>query len=446
MGERGPRWRLLFFVLVVIPSLCGCSPATAPEGSRGARPPADSDDTAGSVGDSAELDTGEEFPCDGPQLPTPAQPPRETRVIEGAGEVPSFGMLAEFGLGNPPTELYLTSAICTDDFVPRCSTPIAAYSVPDLSLLWSAYSAEEYVHLGHPSGSGGSAVVGFGDEAVIATVVGLPLETEREVRLLAGLTGETLAVIEAPDEDVSGSSWLDEDLVVGSRYQGRAEQGVIALFEAPHVGTRNFEDAAAVHHGLNAGDSLGVAIVDIGDVDGDGLSDLAFRAGWLYVASGADMRVDEGIGAGVPVMVDQPGNTRPAGDLDGDGVPDFTEQTIDINGEMIVQVVSGAGLQMVGRISDDRDDVSSMGGYAIGTMGDLDDNGYDSFLVTNVGRDGQDQWVEAWLIDGPVCGSHTYSSLGYLLPKFSEAADARASGPGMVFFLETVEHAELAIW
>ncbi len=150
------------------------------------------------------------------------------------------------------------------------------------------------------------------------------------------------AVLLVPDLDGDGY----DELAISSPWEnvGGKSAGAVALFKGSSLppASTSLVQADLWVHGLQADMAFGAQVVDLGDVDGDGLSDLAVSApnargngypgsGQVWIFAGADLpltgtamdtssavlRVDgEEVGAGIH----SPG---PAGDLDGDGLDDL---------------------------------------------------------------------------------------------------------------------------
>lgn len=142
------------------------------------------------------------------------------------------------------------------------------------------------------------------------------------------------------------------------------------------------------------GDWFGYAIADLGDVDGDGVSDLAIGAhqnqngghsagaGYVRIVSGASgATIDTLLGDGTN-WIDGPDDhfgfaLAALGDIDGDGVQDlivgaYKDDNVAMNGGM-VRIFSGATRQLLHQI--DGDDLGDRLGIAVAGLGDVNGDG-----------------------------------------------------------------------
>ena len=184
-------------------------------------------------------------------------------------------------------------------------------------------------------------------------------------------------------------------------------------------------------HPPSAGELLGFALADLGDIDGDGCSDLLIGAPEADLISGdpnvgaayalpcaalTSEKLSLGLDAEFAFFGDAEGDgvghaVHGPGDVDGDGVADLligapgARQGGDAYGA--AYLVSGAGLSS-GMLMNDTphavilsDQIDAELGYAIASVGDLNDSGFPDLLVGAPGYDlvGEDAGV-AFLIDG----------------------------------------------
>ncbi len=231
--------------------------------------------------------------------------------------------------------------------------------------------------------------------------------------------------------DFSGDG--NPDLVVGARFwNGYA--GSVYVLDEPTAGG-DLDDVSARFYAVGAGDSryFGSALVDLGDLDGDGQSDLGvgwgglqtdeYYAGGLAVflgplTGGRDATDHDGLvegqdyGEGVASL---PSRASGVGDVTGDGTPDVAvsaPESSDPETEAGVaylvdgtELLGGASVRYAAATLRGDDAYAEMGS-ALSNPGDLDGDGYAELLVgsqgdaTYAGNGGL-----ALLLYGPVSGN-----------------------------------------
>lgn len=170
------------------------------------------------------------------------------------------------------------------------------------------------------------------------------------------------------------------DLVVGAPGVGNFG---IASVRSGATGTQLY-----FIRGLSMGDRLGTSVAGLGDLDGDGVTEIAAgadqsingQAGYVLVCSGVDGHVLYQLLGSLPK--DRfGGSVAGAGDFNGDGVPDIavgaTQQFQPAPG--YATLYSGADGSVLRHWVGDAD--GDAFGYAVDAAGDVDGNGFNDLIV-----------------------------------------------------------------
>jgi hypothetical protein len=198
------------------------------------------------------------------------------------------------------------------------------------------------------------------------------------LRGTSGADGFGAAVVSVGDADGDGV----RDIAVGAPFadEGRPDAGSIHMFSG-----RTGSPLWTVH-GPAGGDGLGVALAPLGDVDGDDLPDLAAAALQRAVGPGHDPGLGYVValsGASGQALFTVPGSAEsvdfgrelaPLGDVDGDGLPDLAASA---PGSQAVLYISGRNGAVLRRIED----LGAGFGSALATASDRDGDGLPELIV-----------------------------------------------------------------
>ena len=212
------------------------------------------------------------------------------------------------------------------------------------------------------------------------------------------LFGEDSA--DAAGSAVSGGSDVDgdgfEDLWVGAPYNGRAdtEAGTAYLLLGPVGDARSLADADAMWTGEATTDYAGRALCYTGDMDGDGLPEVAIGG------AGSDLSAD---GAGAVWILTGPATS-------GGSLAD-------------------AGGRWLGALANDA------AGQELAAAGDVDQDGLADLLIGAPGEDTGGAYAgAAYLVSGPATGSNLLSAATAMFHGVAEgdSAGIAVAGPGDV--------------
>jgi FG-GAP repeat len=263
---------------------------------------------------------------------------------------------------------------------------------------------------------------------------GFELADDGHVALFYGAPGGLAAELDTSDADVTLEAPLSmsqlgyaldhgdvtgdgvEELLVGAP-QGDTSRGRVYVVRGADLttpGTYAAEDIAVFHTGADVGEELGTAVAFLGDVDGDGIGDLAAgspdssltwpNGGALTVLRGSDA-IDAGTAPEVLVVIGSEwddflfgGAISRAGDTDGDGLGELWVGGSFAYAGPIMK--GGRGYLLHGRDSgweslvDATDADAGVAGIGVGdnagtglAMGDLNGDGVDELLLGSPYRD-----------------------------------------------------------
>jgi len=264
--------------------------------------------------------------------------------------------------------------------------------------------------------------------------------------------------------EISGElSWVGDfdgdgldDLLVGAQWAGD-NNGAAYLVFGPATSGGSLAAADLVLSGENADDEASSSLSGVGDLDGDGLNDLAVGArnadldgensGGVYVvlggrtgshslASADSVLMGEGAGAEVGWGVSIAG----AGDTDGDGYDDMiigarndSDAATNAGAAYIVQgpVADGmwslslADAKLLGETADD------FTGDSVGGAGDVDGDGFSDVVVgSGYSSLGAEEGGAAYVLRGPLTGTSSLADADGIIRAAAAQDRLRTRGAG----------------
>lgn len=243
--------------------------------------------------------------------------------------------------------------------------------------------------------------------------------------LLANNDGDILGFAVADLGDADGDGYG----TIGVGAPGvNGDVGAVYLVSGPWQGSRLASEADAVLSGRDGGDYAGYAVDDAGDVDGDGFTDLAVgaatrlagggRAGEAYLVLGPprSMGLQDAHAVVEPAITGGYLGWRVAGagDLDGDGLAELAigwprNDYWREGGGAVIVLSDPSGTVVVpdtgAAIYDDASAAATGVGYYVAPAGDLDEDGLGDLLVGE--RDPADGYASAggvYVLHGPIEG------------------------------------------
>lgn len=223
---------------------------------------------------------------------------------------------------------------------------------------------------------------------LVALLAG-PLAAQVELRAVVGReAGERLGAAVGLVGDLDGDGipeWL------------AARGGETPLGERPELLVLSGRDGAPLHDLLGAGpinELFLQAVLDLGDVDGDGVPDIAFGNSTARVSGGPNrgrVTVYSGASGRRLYLVEGPVSSgafgaalAKLGDVDGDGITDFVVGQLGTQDEN-AWLVSGATGTLLGHVPGPRGGDPEFG-WSVASTGDLDRDGVPDFAVGTLRR------------------------------------------------------------
>jgi hypothetical protein len=232
--------------------------------------------------------------------------------------------------------------------------------------------------------------------------------TGQEIRHFTGAAGVQFGLAACALDDVDGDGV--RDLLVGANMDGNTGSAYVISSATGAI--------LRTHRGTQVGEYFGAGVTSITDLDGDGVRDYAVSTYWdwsnpersskVYIFSGASGTLVTTVVAPVKRVAFQP-QIADAGDVNGDGVGDLAISGLWIDPGDIER---GAAFLVSGRTFFILQETPTDGAYVVvAPAGDFDGDGRDDLIVGVSDGDlgsvridaGDDLWLDATPVE-PVAG------------------------------------------
>ena len=257
-----------------------------------------------------------------------------------------------------------------------------------------------------PTSAGDEALVGVTSPPALSRITGARVYDADTLDLRWEINDES-------EQWGDASAVLGTAYVVTGEFEYPDPPGRLYVFAGHAAGTLALADARAVHHGDQPDDYLGFRLDPLDDLDGDGLPELAFgarNARWMLAADA--LLVAEGVQNATFIGSDDSAAeivVASLGDLDGDGYGEFSMATwLLTEGGAAARVYSyPLGPLAEVHAASTSDDVEWI---TLSPAGDLDGDGVDEFSYVER-LDFPTGPSAAWVGRVPTCGTHTVNEV-----------------------------------
>ncbi|MDP2314261.1 MAG: hypothetical protein Q8P41_15270 [Pseudomonadota bacterium] len=391
-------------------AICGCGdPNAKADVGHGDTAARDSVDTGGREGDTACL----------PDLAYDV--PQPLLTVTWAGSCEGFGRLLTMAELSDGVRVANTSVTCDASLPDAGGVTVLTDSLVEVFTVEGEYE-------GHLLGTRlalAPATTAVADDRLAAgwgPSGGTPLG-EGGINLYDASSGDLRASIYEPGVWLGGDLAFAGDVLLSGAPMADDRGGAVYVWAWDGEEQRDAADAIAVHHGGRTLDELGTQVLDVGDIDGDGLPEAVFDSdGGGVLVAGEDLATDEGYLNGYFLGgVPQGRAIAPIGDMDGDGLDEFAMGNVSSPYSPSGHVeIRGVGIEPIAYLGDDRGLAVDIGQY-VGDLGEVAEAGRGAFAVLVYPEEWWSDSAEVWVVEGPLCGVVSFDSVGTLYAELTDA-------------------------